>query len=123
MPWCPKCRMEYNPGIALCSDCQELLVDNLSQSKPNYMSHFSEETNVIDEDTIHIIPLVELEDMVQAAVFQNILEESEIKSIINRGYLCVSRDDYENAKFIITEYMNSLDTGEMPETGDDEPEP
>lgn len=115
--------MEYNPGIAFCSDCQELLVDKLPPSKAQYTNPFSEEDNIVDEDTVHVIPLVELEDMVQAAVFQNILEESEIKSIINSGYLCVSRDDYENAKFIITEYMNSLDTGEMPETGDDEPEP
>lgn len=29
MPFCPKCRAEYEPGFTRCSDCDELLVAEL----------------------------------------------------------------------------------------------
>ena len=29
MPFCPRCRYEYNPGISKCPDCDEYLVDRL----------------------------------------------------------------------------------------------
>jgi hypothetical protein len=29
MPWCPKCRMEYEVGVEECSDCKEKLIDQL----------------------------------------------------------------------------------------------
>lgn len=31
MPFCPKCRYEYKPGIAVCADCGEELVDILPE--------------------------------------------------------------------------------------------
>ena len=31
MPYCPKCRYEYNPGIAVCPDCDEQLVAALPE--------------------------------------------------------------------------------------------
>jgi len=30
MPYCPKCKYEYNPEISKCPDCDEYLVDQLS---------------------------------------------------------------------------------------------
>ena len=30
MPWCPKCRSEYDRGVKVCNDCQCDLVDELS---------------------------------------------------------------------------------------------
>lgn len=29
MPFCPKCRYEYRPGVSRCPDCDEPLVDKL----------------------------------------------------------------------------------------------
>ncbi len=29
MPFCPKCKYEYTVGVAVCSDCNEQLVDRL----------------------------------------------------------------------------------------------
>jgi hypothetical protein len=29
MPFCPKCHYEYEPGVAVCPDCDEKLVDRL----------------------------------------------------------------------------------------------
>ena len=31
MPWCPDCRVEYNPGIAACADCGANLVEALPE--------------------------------------------------------------------------------------------
>ncbi len=31
MPYCPKCKTEYNPGIEKCSDCDLRLVDELPE--------------------------------------------------------------------------------------------
>ena len=33
MPFCPKCKYEYRPGITKCPDCQEYLVDFLPEEK------------------------------------------------------------------------------------------
>ena len=30
MPWCPNCKNEYRAGITFCSDCNELLVEDLN---------------------------------------------------------------------------------------------
>ena len=31
MPWCPKCRNEYQKGVLLCSDCGATLVEELPE--------------------------------------------------------------------------------------------
>lgn len=35
MPFCPKCRYEYNPEISICPDCEEHLVDILPEKYEN----------------------------------------------------------------------------------------
>ena len=35
MPYCPKCRYEYNPEISICPDCEEHLVDILPEKYEN----------------------------------------------------------------------------------------
>ena len=32
MPWCPKCKNEYRAGIAICPDCKEELMEELTES-------------------------------------------------------------------------------------------
>ena len=34
MPYCPKCKTEYNPGIEKCSDCDLPLVEKLPEESP-----------------------------------------------------------------------------------------
>lgn len=31
MPWCPDCRIEYDPGIITCADCDAFLVEELPE--------------------------------------------------------------------------------------------
>lgn len=31
MPFCPKCKYEYSPGVSVCADCNEPLVDRLPE--------------------------------------------------------------------------------------------
>lgn len=31
MPWCPDCRLEYDPGIAVCPDCGADIVEELPE--------------------------------------------------------------------------------------------
>lgn len=42
MPFCPKCRYEYNPGVGRCPDCDEQLVDYLPAegSQPAIMQQY-----------------------------------------------------------------------------------
>jgi hypothetical protein len=43
MPFCPKCRYEYNPGVTVCPDCDLKLVPKL---------HEEPEEELIDEDLV-----------------------------------------------------------------------
>ncbi len=107
--------MEYLTGITVCSDCHVTLVNKPPDHKEDFHS---------DSDMVSVI---KLENQVEGAVLKGVLEEqgihSEIRDFIISvhqlpeagmnfwGELLVLKEDYENAKFIITEYLNSLDTG------------
>src|SRR3982750_592823 len=34
MPWCPKCKLEYESGITTCPDCGAVLVDTPPEDEP-----------------------------------------------------------------------------------------
>ena len=115
MPWCPECRMEYVPGVLTCPDCDISLVNQLP----------TEELNL--SDYADMVPVTYLENAIEGAILKGVLAEQGIHSIIRDfiisqhqlpeagmntwGELLVLEPDYENAKFMITEYLNSLDTG------------
>lgn len=115
MPWCPKCRMEYESRIAICPDCNVVLVSQLPESQKELHSQSD------------MVSVMKLENEVEGAVLKGVLEEQGIHAMVRDfiisqhqlpeigmnfwGELLVLQDDYDNAKFIVTEYLNSLDTG------------
>ncbi len=102
MPWCPECGAEFVPGITICSDCQVPL-----QAEPPVKEEIPKEA---------MVPVFQIEDPIQGTILQSILKESDIICLIQCGCLVVPRDEAEAADFIISEYLNSLDMGEMPES-------
>ena len=123
MPWCPKCGYEYNPGIKLCPDCEEPLVEQL-EGEEDFSRNYTD-----------MVPVTHLENEIEGAVLKSVLEEQGIHAIVRDfivsqhqlpeagmnawGELLVLDSDYDNAKFIITEYLNSLDTGDPIDENED----
>lgn len=64
MPWCPKCKMEYQEGVAACPDCKIDLVESL-------------------EEAVILIPIVQTEDKKIADKFSRYLEYSNLKSEVS----------------------------------------
>ena len=50
MPWCPKCKNEYVPGITKCSDCNEDLVSSLEEI--DFLSNDSTSEDVTSFESI-----------------------------------------------------------------------
>ncbi len=107
--------MEYVEGLLVCPECNVALIKQLPKEELNLAAYAD------------MVSLMRLDNQVEGAVLKGVLEEqgihSEIRDFIVSvhqlpeagmnfwGELLVLEPDYENAKFIITEYMNSLDTG------------
>ena len=51
MPFCPKCRYEYEPSVSICPDCGERLVSSLPEEPPK----ISEEKTVWPKTAEHWI--------------------------------------------------------------------
>ncbi len=49
MPWCPKCKVEYQEGYTVCSDCDVELVEELSKEEEEYIPFFQSEQKSIAE--------------------------------------------------------------------------
>ena len=85
MPWCPKCKNEYQDGITMCADCNIPLVDEL----PN------------DED-YKAVAFIDEEEL--AGKLKEYLEFSSINAIVDydekeESYAVkVSPDDYQEAR-------------------------
>ncbi|WP_113674271.1 hypothetical protein [Vallitalea guaymasensis] len=62
MPWCPKCKCEYEEGVKLCADCKIELVDSL-------------------EDIIEWKPLIKTTEEEQIIQVKEYLEYSGIKDV------------------------------------------
>lgn len=119
MPWCPQCGFEYMPGRKLCPDCQIELVEEQPKGfdEPADIGFPGDDEESNESKSME--PLMPIEDGIQAALYANIMRDSEIPYMFKDGYLWVISSEADNARFIITEYMNALDVGDMPEMDED----
>jgi hypothetical protein len=124
MPWCPKCGAEYEPGFTVCSDCDAVL-----EAHPPQSVDLSDYTDMVQVAT--------LENEVEGSILSGILTEEGIHSFVRSwaiggydsiseagtsswGELLVMETDFDSAKFIITEYLNSLESGHLPDESNEE---
>ena len=103
MPWCPKCRTEYQKGVLLCSDCGATLVEELPEeddSKVIMIAKREEAENYYDLLTKFEIERAMLKydmesNLYQVSVPDNQVEKAKKLAIIQKINL---KDDLDNAK-------------------------
>lgn len=76
MPFCPKCKYEYNWGVGVCPDCDERLVDKLPDEK-----------EVADEGVEYKdwIALARLTSQMMAEMVVDSLRSKDIPAVIHSG--------------------------------------
>ena len=79
MPFCPKCRYEYNVGVQTCADCDEPLVDSLQPDEPSLASGYAMHG---DSSDVEFVPLPDLPGKIYAEMVKGALEEKDIPCYI-----------------------------------------
>lgn len=67
MPWCPKCRCEYEQGYMTCYDCETDLVDELVQIEESSNTEYDRE-----------VYLISAANSIEAEVMEALLTSNEI---------------------------------------------
>lgn len=106
MPWCPKCKQEYQHGITTCPDCNEPLVDSL---EPEYVD--TELEFYTEEDTKRFIEFLS---------YSNIKNSSIQKDPVLEVYHILStKEDKSNVQKLFSAY-SSVEKEDMSEEAEDE---
>jgi hypothetical protein len=70
MPFCPKCRFEYQPEIKLCPDCKESLVAQLLPLEKEKV------------EDVQYVPLRKVPSRIYAEMLQEALEKQDIPCLL-----------------------------------------
>ena len=142
MPFCPKCKAEYEVGIRKCSDCDIPLVNSLSKTQPVILSDISPDTQPENQDEesrdAEIVSLCIVTNELEAILFCDLLKQAGIESsyrasplsmpttrFLQEGQnnylqeILVLDNDYDAAKQFADDYFKSLE--ENKESPDIEP--
>ncbi|MCJ7507531.1 MAG: DUF2007 domain-containing protein [candidate division Zixibacteria bacterium] len=76
MPFCPKCKYEYKPGIEICPDCDEKLVESLPEEEPD------EEPELDGE--IELALLCTTSSLVHTEFLKEALKDNDIPCLVKR---------------------------------------
>ena len=55
MPWCPKCKTEYEQGYKNCADCKALLVEELEKEILDHEVYLTTVNDSVDADVIEAL--------------------------------------------------------------------
>jgi hypothetical protein len=76
MPFCPKCKYEYKPEIRICPDCNEELVNNLTEEEPEEEPEFDEE--------VELALLCTTSNVVHTEFLKEALKDNDIPYLVKR---------------------------------------
>jgi len=80
MSFCPKCRFEYEPGVTVCPDCNEALVDVLPDIEGK-----ESEYRITEENAAEWIPIAVLSSPEYAHMIEEALRAKNIPVVIRSG--------------------------------------
>jgi hypothetical protein len=80
MPFCPKCRYEYKPGITICPDCERPLVDELPPEEDEAEGQAEDMEQYEDW-----IQLARLNSRQHAEMIEDILRQKGIPAFVYSG--------------------------------------
>lgn len=83
MPYCPKCRDEFQEWVKICPDCQVNLVAELPPVSQNKQKTYgTKDKNKTDEP---IVPIATAPDELIASMWQGILKDNGINCLLGTG--------------------------------------
>jgi hypothetical protein len=119
MPFCPKCKAEYEVGFAQCSDCQIPLMDHLPEEKDEPVPE------------AELVSVIHVANESEAIFYCEMLKEAGINASYRSfvipaydgitestpywGEVLVLDQDAERADEIVVEYLKSMDAQEIEE--------
>ena len=101
MPWCPKCKNEFQEGYTLCSDCKVELVEELSEVE-EFIPFFQSETKNIADKLSKYFSYSDLKSVVryseELGVYIVFIPSDKRKAAqkLYQAFYFVERERYEN---------------------------
>lgn len=65
MPWCPKCKAEYQEGVTVCSDCNVELVDSLEEPEEELELFYQSEDKELTERLVKFLEYSDVKSELQ----------------------------------------------------------
>jgi hypothetical protein len=113
MPFCPKCKYEYNPGIEICPDCDEKLIQSLPEEEPE--EEKKEELEFDKDLDLALLGAIDMMNPPYARFLKQSLEDSDIPCLVKRHSgmvgmveIYVPKDKLEEAKEIKDQIINNF---------------
>jgi hypothetical protein len=125
MPFCPKCRSEYQPTVGACPECGEPLVENLPEPA---------EAQPINEP---LVAVYSAPDEVMSVMVRDLLEDAGIPVVTQSGLvpwyddvrftvdrfhsrLLVFESRADEARRLIAEYLADVESGTLTRLAEEE---